>query len=75
MNNGDLQAWVLEHATAGKGKLFFRINGDIPLVDDRGTTIFFEIQLPGRRVVVLHPQHLTPVAMICYEHKIEMVQA
>jgi hypothetical protein len=23
---------------------------------------------------VLHPQHLTPVATICYEHGVQMVQ-
>jgi len=75
MTQGDLLTWVLEHAQAGNRKLYFRINGDIPLNDGKGTVLFFEILQPGRRVVVLHPKHLTPVAIICYEYGIEMIQA
>ena len=75
MSNGDLKRWVLEHAAAGKGKLYFRINGDVPMVDGEGTALFFEILQPGRRVLVLHPKHLTPVALVCYELNIEMIQS
>lgn len=74
MESGNLQNWVLEHAAAAQMKLYFKINGDVPLRDQRGVDLFFEIVQSGRRVVVLHPQHLTPVAMICYEHGVQMVQ-
>ncbi len=74
MEADDLQKWVLEHAAAGHMKLYFRINGDVPLRDQHGVELFFEIVQPGRLVVVLHPRHLTPVALICYEHGVQMVQ-
>lgn len=70
----ELENWVLEHAAAGQMKLYFRINGDVPLKDQSGTYIFFEIVQSGRRVVVLHPRHLTPVALICLENGVQMVQ-
>lgn len=69
-----LETWVMEHAAAGQMKLYFRINGDVPLKDTNGTDIFFEIVQSGRRIVVLHPYHLTPVALICLEKGIQMVQ-
>ncbi len=68
-----LEEWVLKHAAAGQGKLYFRINGDIP-VRNGVAEIFFEIPDHGRRVLVLHPCHLTPVAILCYEHGIQMIQ-
>lgn len=68
-----LEEWVLKHAAAGQGKIYFRINGDIPTKN--GTLeIFFEIPERGKRVLVLHPCHLTPVAMLCYERGIVLVQ-
>mgnify|MGYP003296702978 CR=1 FL=1 len=32
------------------------------------------VDVRGKRVLVLHPQRLTPVAEICYEHGITMIQ-
>jgi hypothetical protein len=74
MESGDLEKWVMEHAAAAQMKLYFRINGDVPLIDHHGCHVFFELVQSGRRVVVLHPQHLTPVAVICYEYGVQMVQ-
>ncbi len=68
-----LEEWIIKHAAAGQGKVYFRINGDIPTKS--GTTeVFFEIPEHGKRVLILHPCHLTPVAVVCYEHDILMVQ-
>lgn len=74
MEAEELEKWVMEHAAAAQMKLYFRINGDVPLQDNHGVDLFFEIVQPGRRVVVLHPHHLTPVAMICYARGVQMVQ-
>ncbi len=68
-----LEEWILKHAAAGQGKIYFRINGDIP-VKNGDSEVFFEIPERGKRVLVLHPHHLTPVAMLCYERGILMVQ-
>jgi hypothetical protein len=68
-----LEEWILKHAAAGQGKVYFRINGDIP-IKNGNMEIFFEIPEHGKRVLILHPCHLTPVAMLCYEHGIFMVQ-
>jgi hypothetical protein len=74
METEELEKWVMQHAAATQMKLYFRINGDVPLRDHHGVNLFFEIVQSGRRIVVLHPQHLTPVATICYEHGVQMVQ-
>jgi hypothetical protein len=68
-----LEEWILKHAAAGHGKVFFRINGDIP-TRDGNQEIFFEVPEHGKRVLVLHPCHLTPVATLCYEHGFVLVQ-
>lgn len=68
-----IEAWVLKHAEAGQSKIYFRINGDIP-VKSGSVDLFFEIPEHGRRILVLHPRHLTPVALFCYEHGISMIQ-
>lgn len=68
-----LEEWILKHAAAGHGKIYFRINGDIPTKSD-SQEIFFEVPDHGKRVLVLHPGHLTPVAMLCYEHGILLIQ-
>ncbi len=68
-----LEEWILKHAAAGQGKIYFRINGDIP-IHAGSTDVFFEIPERGRRVLVLHPGHLTPVATLCYERGILLVQ-
>ncbi len=67
-----LEQWVLQHAAAGQGTVYFRINGDIP-VRDGSTELFFEVPVSGKRVLVLHPCRLTPVAEICYAHEISMI--
>ncbi len=68
-----LEEWILKHAAAGQGKVYFRINGDIP-IKNGNVEIFFEIPEHGKRVLILHPCHLTPVALLCYEHGILMIQ-
>ncbi len=68
-----LEEWILKHAAAGQGKVFFRINGDIP-IKNGSTEIFFEIPEHGRRILILHPCHLTPAALLCYERGITLVQ-
>ncbi len=68
-----LEEWILKHAAAAQGKLYFRINGDIP-IKSGNTEVFFEIPERGKRVLILHPCHLTPVALLCYERGIMMVQ-
>lgn len=68
-----LEQWILKHAAAAQNKIYFRINGDIP-VHSGTTDIFFEIPEHGKRILVLHPRHLTPVAVLCYEHNIQLVQ-
>lgn len=74
VREGTLESWVLDHAAAGHKKLFFTINGDIPLTDSDGHTILVEVPVRGKRVCALHPDHLTRVAQICYENGIQMVQ-
>ncbi len=69
-----LEEWVLSHAEAGKHKLYFTINGDVPLTNNDGTAVVYQIPLKGKWVCVLHPEHLTRVAQICYQSGIQMVQ-
>jgi hypothetical protein len=69
-----LENWVLDHAAAGHKKLYFTINGDVPLTDGGGQALYFEVPVRGKRVCVLHPEHLTTVARLCYESGIEMIQ-
>ena len=73
-HSSPLEAWILAHAAAGQGKIYFRINGDIP-IRSGSEEIFFEVPEHGRRVLILHPKHLTPAALLCYEHGIEMIQS
>ncbi len=70
----DLEEWVLYHAEAGQKKLFFTINGDVPLTNNQGSAIVYQVPFRGKWVCVLHPIHLTRVAQICYEAGIQMVQ-
>jgi hypothetical protein len=69
-----IESWVLDHAAAGGNKFFFTINGDVPLTNRDGQSIYYEIPTQGKRVCVLHPEHLTQVALICYESGVQMVQ-
>ncbi len=69
-----LETWVLEHGEAGKKKLYFTINGDVPLTNNSGSAVVYQIPSHGKWVCVLHPNHLTRVAQICYEAGIQMVQ-
>lgn len=68
-----LEKWVLDHAAAGQGKIYFRISADIPVHTESGD-ILFEIPDHGRRILVMHPVHLTPVALLCCELGITMIQ-
>jgi hypothetical protein len=69
-----LEEWVLNHAEAGHKKLYFTINGDVPLTNNAGSAIVYQIPVRGKWVCVLHPNHLTRVAQICYESGVQMVQ-
>jgi hypothetical protein len=74
MQNQALENWVHEHAAATKKKLYFTINGDVPLTNREGGLIIYEVPLRGKRVCVLHPDHLTQVAKICHQNGVEMIQ-
>ncbi len=69
-----LEDWVLTHAAAGNKKLYFTINGDVPLTNNEGSGIVYQIPVGGKFVCVLHPEHLTRVAQICYSAGVQMVQ-
>lgn len=69
-----LEEWVMSHAEAGRSKLYFTINGDVPLTDNQGSAIVYQIPLKGKWVCVLHPDHLTQVAQLCYAAGVQMVQ-
>ncbi len=69
-----LEEWVLSHAEAGKKKLYFTINGDVPLTNGAGSALYYQIPHHGKLVCVLHPDHLTRVAQICYAAGVEMIQ-
>ncbi len=69
-----LEDWVLTHAEAGRKKLYFTINGDVPLTNNEGSAIVYQLPVRGKWVCVLHPDHLTRVAQICYAAGIQMVQ-
>ncbi len=69
-----LEDWVLTHAEAGQKKLYFTINGDVPLTNNEGSAIVYQLPVRGKWVCVLHPDHLTRVAQICYAAGIQMVQ-
>ncbi len=68
-----LEDWIEQHAAAGNGTIYFRINGDIP-VRAGNTDVFFEIPDHGRRILVMHPAHLTPVALLCHERGYKLIQ-
>ncbi len=69
-----LEDWVLSHAEAAQKKLYFTINGDVPLKDNEGSAIVYQIPVGGKWVCVLHPEHLTRVALICYSSGVQMIQ-
>lgn len=69
-----LENWVIDHAHAGQSKLYFTINGDVPLTNSSGNAIVYQIPVKGKWVLVLHPEHLTRVAQICYESNVQMIQ-
>ncbi len=74
VRNEPLDEWVIHHAEAGDKKLYFMINGDVPLTNNQGSAIVYQIPMHGKWVCVLHPNHLTRVAQICYAADIQMVQ-
>ena len=74
VNSQALEEWVLSHAQAGKRTLYFTINGDVPLTDHAGSAIVYQIPVKGKWVCVLHPDHLTRVAQLCYASGVQMVQ-
>jgi hypothetical protein len=69
-----IEDWVLTHAEAGKKRLYFTINGDVPLTNSEGSAIVYQMPVHGKWVCVLHPEHLTRVAQICYSAGVQMVQ-
>lgn len=69
-----LEEWVLNHGNAANQTLYFTINGDIPLVNAEGQALYYQVPVSGKLVCVLHPDHLTRVAQICYAAGIQMVQ-
>jgi hypothetical protein len=74
VNSQALEDWVLDHAKAGRRTLYFTINGDVPLTDGSGSAIVYQIPVKGKWVCVLHPDHLTRVAQLCYASGVQMVQ-
>lgn len=68
------ESWVLGHAQAGQRRLYFTINGDVPLANNAGSAIMYQIPVQGKWVCVLHPAHLTRVAEICYNAGVQMIQ-
>jgi hypothetical protein len=69
-----LADWVMGNAEAGKKRLYFTINGDVPLTDGEGSAVYYQIPHQGKLVCVLHPEHLTRVAQLCYECGVQMIQ-
>ena len=69
-----LESWVLGHAQAGQRRLYFTINGDVPLTNNEGSAIMYQIPVQGKWVCVLHPAHLSRVAEICYDAGVQMIQ-
>ncbi len=69
-----LEDWVMSHAEAGNRKIYFMINGDVPLTNTAGNAVVYQIPVRGKWVCVLHPDHLTRVAQICYSAGVQMVQ-
>lgn len=69
-----LETWVMSHAGAGQKKLYFTINGDVPLRSSDGSAVVYQIPLRGKWVCVLHPDHLTRVAQLCYSAGVQMIQ-
>lgn len=69
-----LAEWVMGHAEVGQNKLYFTINGDVPLTNGEGSAVYYQIPYQGKLVCVLHPEHLTRVAQICYASGVQMVQ-
>lgn len=74
VNSQRLEEWVLSHAEAGRRRLYFTINGDVPLTDNAGSAIVHQIPIQGKWVCVLHPEHLTRVAQLCYAADVQMIQ-
>lgn len=74
VNTQALEQWVMDHAQAGKSKLYFTINGDVPLTDNTGSSIVYQVPVQGKWVCVLHPDHLTRVAQVCYAAGVQMIQ-
>lgn len=74
VNTQALEQWVMDHAHAGKRKLYFTINGDVPLTDNSGSAIVYQVPVHGKWVCVLHPDHLTRVAQVCYAAGVQMIQ-
>ncbi|HEX9019042.1 MAG TPA: hypothetical protein VF806_07635 [Anaerolineaceae bacterium] len=69
-----LEEWVLKQSEVANHKLYFTINGDVPLVNAEGQAVYYLVPVRGKLVCVLHPDHLTRVAQICYAAGIQMVQ-
>lgn len=69
-----LDEWVLSHGNTGQRRLYFTINGDVPLTDSAGSAVVYQIPIKGKWVCVLHPDHLTRVAQVCYAAGIQMIQ-
>jgi hypothetical protein len=74
MQDQTLVNWVLEHAAAAEKKLYFTINGDVPLTSSSGDRVYYEVPVRGKRVCVLHPEHLTRVAQVCHDSGVVMIQ-
>lgn len=74
VNTRSIENWVLTHAEAGQHKLYFSINGDVPLTDSSGSAVVYQIPVKGKWVCVLHPDHLTRVAQLCYAAGVQMIQ-
>jgi len=47
LSSDALEDWVLGHAEAGQRKLYFTINGDVPLTDSSGSAVVYQIPVKG----------------------------
>jgi hypothetical protein len=68
-----LEHWILQHINPPARELYFQLNGDIPIIHGK-MALYIDIPQNGKMICVLHPDLMTPVAHICYQQGIRLVQ-